>query len=171
MRVIVARALVLVVFSVTIAAGQTEAEKFAAAKAERQKFIKEKHPLRVIGGKLYDFTPLINSKDEDAYSTWVVHGKVLQVTDDGLLVKRGSLTVHLRNYRNQSSVIDGSEVICAAAVVGRYQYTTVSGSKSTVVDYDCGTYWDYKEKFSKKTLVMVWTAEAQEVPVWKIDLP
>lgn len=140
------------------------------ARAARRKFIKENHPLRVIDGKLYDFTALMVAEDPIDFSTWTVRGKVLQVLSDGLLIKRSDDVVHLRHWDDQFAATDGAPVFSGAIITGRYRYTSVAGSVSTVIDYDCGSCWDFKEKFATKILIKKWSTQS-EVPVSETDLP
>lgn len=148
------------------------AAKVATAKADRQAFIRKYHPLRVVGDKLFDFTPLMAADHPSTYSDWYVKGKVFQVTDDGLLISCSFGNVFLRNYRNEGSVIDGSEVTSAAVLIGRYRYTSVTGGTRAIPEFDCGHYWNpAEEKFLNKLLIRPNGIQAQMVPVWEIDLP
>jgi hypothetical protein len=127
----------------------------------RQKFIAEHHPLRIIDGKLYDFTPLFVAMDTaEPLAPWkqyVVYGKVMNVIAEGGLLLTGDdgLVTHIKNYVNERAVVDGSQVRAVCMLVGRYQYTSTTGSQKTVFSYDCGRYYDPEKDsaFTNKFLV------------------
>ena len=138
----------------------------------RSEFIRKHHPLRVINGTLYDFTPFFvgfDKEDEtlfEDFRSYVVHGKVLQVLDDGILVdeKKTHLKLFLINWRYEGSAFDGSSVETLAVLVGRHQYTATSGARSTVIKYDCGHFYNPDtDSFTKKKLIL--RGSEKEMPV------
>ncbi|MCE0497208.1 MAG: hypothetical protein LV481_04595 [Methylacidiphilales bacterium] len=90
-----------------------------------------------------------------------IHGKVLQKTDDGLIVDCDSdkyeagvpggplklvgqgvnatrifgVTVMLTHYPNQETLVDGSPVSTVAYPTGPYSYTNVMGAQATIASY------------------------------------
>ena len=115
-------------------------------------------PLRTVNGKVHNITPLadfmINLEKPTAHHTrppgfddwaWIV-GEVIQVADDGLLIRNyGDVsldgryeTVFLVNAPSQNTRVDGSKIGALAMLVGRQQYVTTTGAKATVQKYDCG---------------------------------
>jgi hypothetical protein len=160
------------------AAAQTNTNKppdlvIEKAKKERAEFIQQYHPLRVIDGKLYDFSEYFTSKwiSGPGYSKYEVQGKVAQVLDDGLLIadSQRDRMIYLKNYRYQEDAVDGMKIKALAIPIGRKQYVTTQGTKATVALHDCGRYYDPKtDKFEQKLLIASINPET-EVPVWEID--
>jgi hypothetical protein len=101
---------------------------------DRKEFVQTRHPLRVIEGKLDDFTWALKYGPQ-GYEIWMIKGKVLQVLNDGLLVRRDDvdLTIFLKNSSKQETAIDGSPIKTLAVPVGRYQYLNTQGAQQTVM--------------------------------------
>lgn len=147
--------------------------------ARRAGFIKEYRPLRVIDGKLYDFSPFFIERAsgdpawaERLYSDWLVKGKVIQVTKDGLLVDNEStdLAVFIKNYPRQNSKFDGAAFQSLVVLSGRYQYVNTLGAIKTVVAYDCGHYFNpSNETFTVKHYIKP-NGTTEEKPVTEWDL-
>lgn len=122
------------------------------ARAERIAFVRTQKPLRVINGRLYDFSlPLMEMRRGintdllvDRYARYVLLGTVFQVANDGLLIKQYYTDdiVFLKNYPREDVVLDDSRVHTIALVADRYQYTTVLGATRTTVLYDWGRVYD-----------------------------
>lgn len=149
--------------------------QFQKAKDQRAAFIKKYHPLRVINDQLYDFSRVFNDayetkvSDEDIifrYSDFVVSGKVIQVTDAGLIVenKQIDLPVYLKNYPHEAAMFDGAPIFAYCALAGRHQYMTTTGAQKTILLYDCGRYYDpEKDLFSTKYFINVGVKTKMEV--------
>lgn len=141
--------------------------QYQKAKTQRAAFIKKYRPLRVINEQLYDFSRVFNDayetkiSDEDIifrYNDFVVSGKVIQVTDDGLIVQNEKieLPVFLKNYQSQGAMFDGAPILAYCVLSGRYQYMTTADVKKTILLYNCGRYYDSeKDSFSSKIFINV----------------
>lgn len=163
-------------------------------KGERAPDIYGGMPLRAINGKLYDFTPVIECLNEQAYLSQngpqtgktILTGKVDKATRNGLftgppidnsprigdyeeryqvnralyqkmqffhvkgvaerILKDGVVltsnhgTIFLKNYPRLDTIVDGANVECVAAKIGRYDY----GSQK-IAEYDGGTFDPQKD--------------------------
>jgi S1-C subfamily serine protease len=155
----------------------------ALVREARQEFIEKYKPLRVINGELYDFSPLYQlttdgtwTDDEVAnvFDDWTVHGKVIQVLKDGLLVEESRLDrpVFLKNYRHQDTVVDDTPITVFALVSGRYTYENTAGAENTIFAFDCGrTYNPNSDNFSNKTILTYHTAGRATYALDKISSP
>lgn len=147
--------------------------------ARRRAFIAKYHPLKVLGGKLYDFTEFFitrNSQDEETaeeqFRNWIVVGKVLQVTGDGLLVKLSTAdrVVLLKNYSKEQMVVDDSPIKAFVQVSGRYQYVNTQGATATIIAYDCARRFDpQKDEFKEKIIVRVGGNVNSPVTEWDLQ--
>ena len=147
-------------------------EQYIEARRQRAAFIEKCHPLRVIGGVLYDLSGIFNrSVRGEPSPVQCVSGNVFQVTKDGVLVRRtGALVLcFVENWEGQSEAIDQSAICAYAINVGRYQYTSISGAQTTIPKYDCGRVFDpSKDHFQQKTVM---TKDGPRViPVSELDL-
>ncbi|HTX20278.1 MAG TPA: serine protease [Candidatus Aquilonibacter sp.] len=163
---------------------QMQKEKNDAAFREaRKKFIEEYEPLRVINGELYDFSVLYQLTSDGTWSDddianvfddWTVHGKVIQVLNDGLLVEESRLdqAVFLKNYRHQDAVVDDTPITAFALLSGRYTYENTAGAENTIFAFDCGrTYNPNSDTFSNKTVLTYRKVGEYTYAPEKISLP
>jgi len=88
-----------------------------------------------------------------------ISGRVLEVTDDGILLNRFSQNnVLLTNY--SKVVVDNQHINCFAKNVGVYSYQSVSGGISTIPKYDCGKPVLPSQEFLEQAINLVRTAIA-----------
>lgn len=134
-------------------------------------------PLRVINGRLFDFTiPMTYERhltfalDRSWEDKFQFKGKVLQVVDDGLLItpKHGE-TFLIRNHPRQDELVDGDAVSVWAVPVGPYSYVAVLGSKKTIAAFDCGRpfnpktdKFDFLIRYTERGLVEVKIPQPQQ---------
>ncbi len=110
-----------------------------------------RHPFRKVDGIIYDIRPQVVYFEHRGGSNLMpewrpIVGEVIQILDDGLLVRAEELhgivgderNVFLRNYPGQDSLTDGKYVVALARRADRYQYTTVGGGRATVEAWDYG---------------------------------
>jgi hypothetical protein len=128
---------------------------------ERLEWIKGQNPFRVIDGKLFDFTEMINDigpggidPSDYYFKRFYFSGTVFQVAPDGLLVDVSTSRydvdlIFVRNASSQDHVIDGSRVRGIAMRTGRYQYVSVRGATKTIPLMDAGMVFNpQNEKFT-----------------------
>ncbi len=154
----------------TAEAGKAAVEKSKSKAAlqereARERFIEKHRPLRVISGRLYDFSALYQLRQFDstwndrnlasAFVDWTVYGEVTQVLEDGIVVQEPRLggEVFLKNYHDQTSRIKGSTIFAFALQSGQYNYADGGGEKITLSAFDCGRIYDPNtDLFSTKTV-------------------
>jgi hypothetical protein len=73
------------------------------------------------------------------WSGYVVRGQVASVIPDGVIITVGQTEVLLKHHPDQSSLAVNASVDVLAMPVGRFSYTTASGSQVIVKEYDFGT--------------------------------
>ena len=73
------------------------------------------------------------------WSGYVVRGQVISVIPDGVIITVGQTEVLLKHHPDQSSLVGNASVDVLAMPVGRFSYTTTSGSTAIVKAYDFGT--------------------------------
>jgi len=125
----------------------------------RREFLDRSKPLRVIEGKVYDFTFIIQQESTSRWAeNYVVRGTAKQARDEGLLVetKNGNL-VFLLNAGER----EGSSIKCLALPVGQFEYKNKSGATDAIPKYDAGMFFDpAKHQFDTAILL----AERGEIP-------
>lgn len=121
-------------------------------------FIKfaERDPYRKVDGELFDLNPRFRWADPSNNAgsfpkpspEWkFLGGKVLQLADDGILLRKyhdfklsGDYDlVYVKNFPMTIRVVDDSPVAIYAMPSGRHQYTSTIGATKTVEAYDYGT--------------------------------
>lgn len=72
-------------------------------------------------------------------SKYRVKGKVIQVTDNGLLISDilSEKTVLVKDYENENLITDDDEINVSGLYLGRTQYIAVSGGQKTVPLFYC----------------------------------
>lgn len=122
------------------------------------------HPCRRLKGEVVDLTPRFTfarsdiAKDsERPLKNWhFVYGKVLQITDDGLLFERFNESdvlmdgspelIFVRNHYSSSSIVDGVALAFYAISDGRYSYLNKDGVRKTIPAWDFGEKCTEAEK-------------------------
>lgn len=153
------------------------------AKQTRSAFIHKAHPLRVMDGRLYDFSVFFAELNKSnavpfGFEDYLIVGKVLQVTQEGVIVTRyetvgdtkdldKTSTVFVENWHDQDSALDDAPIYTLAILTGRYQYVAVTGAGKTIPKYDCGHYFDpTKDHFETKTVIRQFRKEEMPVTDW-----
>ena len=167
------RSLLAVLLACLSAAAQTNSTNLVKPKEDKLAAAREKQVrdyfarlheipgIRVIEGDYYDMTEIvkaldsvINGRKRSVFSLpknikqHLVYGEVLQVVDNGLLVKDSlsKQTIFLVNNHQQKTVIDGSEIAAVAAVTGRHTYRNTLGAATTILKMDCGKPMNSNDK-------------------------